>query len=233
MHRRDFLADLARLSVLCAGIPNVWRVTGRPVLADDPFTLGVASGDPTPTGIVIWTRLAPRPLDPDGGMNGQRTVVTWEVADDEAFAKIVRQGRYTAAPELGFSAHVDVAGLEPDRGYFYRFTLPGGPSPVGRLRTAPAASGPGGPASSLRLAFASCQHYEEGLYTAFDHMAREDAALIVHLGDYIYEYAGVDNRVRKHATREIRSLDDYRIRYAQTKNDSALQAAHADRKSVV
>src|SRR5688572_28894298 len=110
MRRRDFLTDLARLSVLCAGVPTAWRVAWRAQLAADPFTLGVASGDPTSTSAVIWTRLAPRPLDPDGGMTGQRIVVSWEVADDEAFTKVARSGRYTAAPELGFSVPVDVTG---------------------------------------------------------------------------------------------------------------------------
>ena len=222
MQRRDFLADLARLTFLCAGVPNVWRVTARPLLQSTPFTLGVAAGDPTSTRAVIWTRLAPQPLDPDGGMGGQRTAVTWEVADDEGFTKIVRTGRYTAAPELGFSVHVDVDGLEPDRLYFYRFRLAAGSSPIGRLRTAPAADA----TAPLRLAFASCQHYEDGYFTAYDHLAREDAALVAHLGDYIYEYAGVQ-RVRKYASTEIRTLDQYRARYAQTKSDPSLQAAHA------
>ena len=223
MHRRDFFADLARLSFLCSGVPNVWRVTGRPTLADDPFTLGVASGDPTSTSAVLWTRLAPSPLDPDGGMAGQRTAVGWEVAEDEAFSRVVRRGRYTAAPELGFSVHVDADGLQPDRPYFYRFTLPSGSSPVGRLRTMP----PDGSLAPFRLAFASCQHYEQGLFTAYDHLANEDAVLVAHLGNYIYEYAGVETRVRQYATTEIRTLEHYRARYAQTKGDASLRAAHA------
>ena len=225
MKRRDFLADLARLSVLYAGIPNGWRVITYPRLVDDPFTLGVASGDPTDTSVVIWTRLAPKPLDPDGGMTA-RTVVTWEVADDEKFTSIVKTGRYTAAPELGYSVHVDVTGLEPGWEYFYRFKLPDVTSPVGRLRTAPV-PGALNPGSRLKLAFASCQQFEEGYFTAFDHMAHEGADLIAHLGDYIYEYGGVENRVRKYATREVRSIDDYRVRYAQTKGDPSLKAAHA------
>ena len=223
MDRRRFLHDLSRYSVLCAGIPNGWRVTRLPVLADDPFTLGVASGDPTPTGAVIWTRLAPRLLEPDGGMDGQRTALDWEVADDEGFGRIVQRGRVTAAPELGYSAHVDVGGLAPDRWYFYRFTLPAGPSPVARLRTAP----PPGADTPLRFAFASCQHYEEGYFTAYDHLAAEDLDLVAHLGDYIYEYAGRDGRVRRYPTTEIRTLDHYRLRYAVTKSDPALRAAHA------
>src|SRR5688572_2716649 len=107
MDRRLFLADLSRAAALCAVVPNVWRVTSRPRLADDPFQLGVASGDPTPTGGVLWTRLAPRPMEPDGGMDGQRVVVTWEVAEDEAFARIVQRGRATAAFELSYSVHAD------------------------------------------------------------------------------------------------------------------------------
>jgi alkaline phosphatase D len=223
MDRRDFLADLGRWSFLCAGIPNNWRVLGS-VFADDPFTLGVASGDPTSNSVVIWTRLAPNPLDPDGGMTA-RTGVDWEIAQDEGFAKVVQRGRYTAAPELGYSVHVDVQNLDADRGYFYRFTVPAGKSPVGRLRTAPLVTSPA--ASRLRLAFASCQQYEEGFFTAFEHLAREDAQLIAHLGDYIYEYGGVDGRVRKYATSEVRTIEQYRARYAQTKSDRGLMAAHA------
>ena len=135
MQRRDFLNDIAMYSALCTGVPNMWRVTGRPVLADDPFTLGVASGDPTPTGAVIWTRLAPRPLEPDSGMNGQRTTLNWEVAEDEQFANIVQRGAAIAAPELGYSIHVDVGGLTSDRWYFYRFTLGDAVSALGQTRT--------------------------------------------------------------------------------------------------
>lgn len=212
-------------SALGVGIPNAWRVTTRPVLADNPFTLGVAAGDPTPTGCVIWTRLAPKPMEPDGGMDQQRTVVNWEVAEDEQFARVVQQGRATTAPELGHSVHADVSGLASDRWYFYRFTVQNaGASPVGRLRTTPAA----GAVTPMRFAFVSCQHYEQGYYTAFDHLAREGRLdLVAHLGDYIYEYAGIEGRPRKYAMYEARTVDEYRARYAQTKADAMLQAAHA------
>ena len=223
MERRDFLLDLSRYAALCAVVPNVWRVTTRPRLADDPFMLGVASGDPTPSGGVLWTKLAPRPLEPDGGMDGQRVVVTWELADDESFTKIVRQGRATAAPELGYSVHADVDGLSADRWYFYRFATGGATSSVGRFRTSPAA----GATTPLRLAVASCQHYEQGLYTAYTHMAREELDLVAHLGDYIYEYGAIPDRVRSHNSFELRTLDDYRRRYALYKSDRALQTAHA------
>jgi alkaline phosphatase D len=223
MDRRDFLADLARVAAMSAIAPSAWRIASRPRLADDPFQLGVASGDPTPAGGVLWTRLAPRPLEPEGGMEGQRVTVGWDVADDDGFKRIVRQGRATAAPELGYSIHVDVDGLAPDRWYHYRFTSGDAVSAIGRLRTTPAAASE----TPLRLAVASCQHWEQGLFTAYAHMAREELDLVAHLGDYIYETAGFADRVRRHAGLEIRTLDDYRRRYAQYKSDPLLQAAHA------
>ncbi|HLA91545.1 MAG TPA: alkaline phosphatase D family protein [Gemmatimonadaceae bacterium] len=226
MDRRHFVADvadLARYAALCAAVPNEWRVRHHPLLADDPFTLGVASGDPTPTGVMLWTRLAPKPLEPDGGMSGDRVVVTWEVAEDEGFAKVVQRGRATAAPELGHSIHADVQGLPPDRWFFYRFTAGGAVSAVARTRTAPAE----GATQPLRFAFVSCQHWEQGLYTAFQHLAAEELDLVAHLGDYIYEYAAIDGRVRRHANPECIALADYRIRYAQYKTDALLRAAHA------
>ena len=223
MDRRDFLADVSRLSALCAVVPNVWRVTARPRLVDDPFTLGVASGDITAHGGMLWTRLAPRPLEPEGGMEGVRVVVSWEVAEDESFSKIVKQGRATAAPELSYSVHADVDGLEPNRWYAYRFTVGDAKSAAGRLRTAPV----DGAITPLRFAFSSCQHWEQGYFTALAHMAREEVDLVAFLGDYFYETAGADALVRKHVGLEIRTVDDYRRRYAQYKTDPALQAAHA------
>ncbi len=156
-------------------------------------------------------------------MDGQRTIVRWEVAEDERFSRIVRQGRAIAAPELSYSVHIDDDGLAPGRWYHYRFTAGDAVSPIGRLRSTPAA----GAVERLRFAFASCQHYESGYFTAFDHMAREELDLVAHLGDYIYEYAGIADRVRHHAGLDIRMLDDYRRRYAQYKSDPMLQAAHA------
>ena len=222
MLRRDFLLDLARAAALCAVVPNDWRVITRPRFVDDPFRLGIACGDPTPTGAVIWTRLAPRPLEPEGGMDGLKTAVTWEVADDDGFSNVVRRGRATAAPELSYGVHVDVDGLEPDRWYWYRFHVGDAASPAGRLRTTPAP----GAMTPLRLAFCSCQHWEQGLYTAYEHMAQEELDLVAHLGDYIYETAANTTQVRPHYGFEIRTLDDYRRRYAQYKTDPLLRAAH-------
>jgi len=226
MHRRHFLSDLTRTAALCAVVPNIWRVRSRVSFADDPFSLGVASGDITPTGGILWTRLAPRPLEPDGGLSGPRPVVNWEVADDDNFRKIVKSGRATAGSELSYSVHVDVDGLEPNRWYWYRFSTAGATgatSPIGRLRTAPA----DGVMQPLSFAFASCQHYEQGLYTAHDHLSREEIDFVAFLGDYIYEGGAANGVVRPHFGLEIRTLDDYRRRYAQYKTDKMLQAAHA------
>lgn len=223
MDRRSFLTDLSRYAVLFSVAPDRWRLPLRTPWADDPFTLGVASGDPLSDRCVIWTRLAPAPFEAMGGMSGNRTTIGWEVAHDEAFGRIVRSGRTIAAPELGYSVHVDVEGLDPDRWYFYRFTTGDGASPIGRLRTTPAP----GADTPLDFAVCSCQNYEQGLFTAYDHLVGESLDLVTHLGDYIYEYAGADGRVRKHRGFEIVTLDDYRARYAQYKLDPALKAAHA------
>ncbi len=222
MDRRSFLSDISRYAFLCAAVPGDWRVVRRPIFQVDPFALGVASGDPSSDACMIWTRLAPEPFAPFGGMDGTRTSVRWEVATDETFQRVVRQGSYVAAPELGYSVHVDVPGLEPGRWYHYRFMANDAVSAVGRLRTAPDR----GQNEDLNFAFASCQNWEQGHFTAYEHMATEDLDLVAHLGDYIYEYAGRD-RVRRHHGFEIVTVDDYRNRYAQYKSDPALQAAHA------
>ena len=223
--RRSFLVGSASFAaaVLLAGRAR-GAVIGAPRLPGYPFTLGVASGDPAPDGMVLWTRLAPRPRETGGGMPPETVVVGWQVAEDEAMTRIVREGTASADPAWAHSVHVEVDGLRPDRWYWYRFKAAGEISPVGRTRTMPPA---GAAAERLRFAFASCQKYETGHYTAYGHMAREDLDLVVHLGDYIYEKGDGSGAVRPHGTPEIFSLDDYRARYAVYKSDPALQAAHA------
>lgn len=193
-------------------------------LTDYPFQLGVASGDPSADGMVLWTRLAPRPLESGGGMPPVPVKVDWMIAEDEAMGRVVARGVANAVPEWAHSVHVEVAGLKPDRWYWYQFKFGRETSPKGRTRTMPAA---GVMKDRLRFAFASCQHFETGHFTAYEHMAKEDLDLVVHLGDYIYEYRGIDQRVRKHLGDEINTLDDYRTRHAQYKTDPALQAMHA------
>ncbi|MCM6778817.1 alkaline phosphatase D family protein [Nocardia sp. CDC159] len=196
----------------------------------DPFSLGVGSGDPRPDGVVLWTRLAPDPLAPDGlgGMGRAPVGVEYEVAHDEGFRRVVRRGTAVATRELGHSVHPEVDGLEPDRWYFYRFRAGAAISPVGRTRTAPL---PGAPTARLRFAFASCQSWSSGYFTAYDHMSAEDLDLVVHLGDYIYERGWRRGRVgmsvEPYLTAEAVDLAGYRLRYAQAKAEPPLRAAHA------
>lgn len=171
----------------------------------------------------MWTRLAPDPLN-GGGMSPHAVTVKWEIAADEGMKEIVGRGSAVASPELGHSAHVDVKGLKPARWYWYRFMTGDAVSPIGRTRTAPALNSR---LDRLRFAFASCQHYETGFFTAYKHMADEQLDLVVHLGDYIYEGAPVADRARRHNSPEIVSLDDYRNRYALYKSDPNLKLAHA------
>lgn len=223
--RRSFLTGSAAVAAL-ALLPrrSSAAVVTAPRFTAYPFSLGIASGDPAPDGMVLWTRLAPEPLAPGGGLPSESIAVTWELADDEAMTRIVQEGTVVADPDWAHAVHVEVAGLRPDRWYWYRFHCGDATSPVGRTRTLPAA---GTTPERLRFAFASCQKYEIGHYTAYEHMAREELDLVVHLGDYIYEKGDGANAVRPHGTPEIFTLEDYRRRYAVYKSDLHLQAAHA------
>lgn len=223
INRRLFLAYAASLSALPWLGQRVCGQVQRSNFASDPFRLGIASGDPSENGVVLWTRLAPEPLAPDGGMTAHNFEVAWEVADDEAMKHVVRSGNAVAAPQLGHSLHVEVDGLAPNRWYWYRFRAGDAESPIGRTRTLPQANAT---PEKLRFAFASCQHFEDGYFTAYEHMAREELDLVIHLGDYIYEYGGEEGRVRKHTGGEITTLADYRARHSLYKTDPQLQAMH-------
>jgi len=221
LQRRRFLAGTAGLLAWSA-TGSAWpRRLGQ--LPRDPFTLGVASGDPTHDSVVLWTRLSPDPVD-GGGMPPERVEVEWEVAEDERLSRVVRRGRETASPDLGHSIHVEVKGLEPARWYWYRFRTGAHTSRVGRTRTAPDERAPLG---KLSFAFASCQHYEAGYFTAYRHMVDEEIELVVHLGDYIYEGAALKDRPRRHNSDETTTLQGYRNRYALYRLDPDLQTAHA------
>ncbi|MGW3627384.1 alkaline phosphatase D family protein [Streptomyces sp. NPDC000880] len=193
-------------------------------LPDGLFTLGVASGDPLPDGVVLWTRLAPDPLN-GGGMPARLVPVSWQVSDNPRFTRIRAAGTAIARPESGHSVHVEVQGLEADREYWYRFRAGKELSPAGRTRTAPAyGSDPG----QLNFLFASCQNWQDGYYTAWRHAAQEDIAFVAFLGDYIYESMPSSTTLRMHeGSDEPYSLEQYRNRYAQYHSDADLQAAHA------
>jgi alkaline phosphatase D len=222
--RRKFLAAATSLAAAALWSDRAQGALRRRVpLSDNPFSLGVASGDPSPDGFVLWTRLAPNPLE-GGGMPEEPVEVTWEVAEDEQFSKVAGSGAVAAVPDWAHSVHVEVAGLKPARTYWYRFTASGITSPTGRTRTAPPADAL---PERLRFTFASCQHFEAGLFTAYDHMAKDDLDLVVHLGDYIYEGPATQRGTRKHVGGKLDALLDYRNRHAQYKTDTMLQAAHA------
>ncbi len=209
--------------------PFTDEVWSKPRFTDYPFKLGIASGDPLPDGVVLWTRLAPDPLN-GGGMPEKKVPVQWQVATDEGFANVVREGMEFAYPELAHSVHVEVDGLNPASEYFYRFKAGPERSPVGRTKTAPAL---GAGLAEMTFAFVSCQMYEHGYYTAYRNMAEQERVdLVVHLGDYIYEYGpnqyvANSGNVRMHSGPEVWSLSDYRNRHGQYKTDEDLQAAHA------
>ncbi|MGW5066980.1 alkaline phosphatase D family protein [Streptomyces cyaneofuscatus] len=226
------------MNLPAAGTASAAELDARRI-TENPFTLGVASGDPLPGSVLIWTRLAPRPYEPAGGLPASRVQVTWELAHDEAFRRIVRRGTVTAHAEFAHSVRADVQGLDPGRGYFYRFRTGSWTSPTGRTRTAPAA---GTRNSSLTLAAVSCQAYHDGYFTAHRHLAAEDVDVVFHLGDYLYEYAVTatggarnytDRRLPAHYNRETVTLEDYRLRYALYKSDPDLRAAHAAHPFVV
>ena len=232
MNRRDLRAplsrrDFLRLAATTAAVATAGSACdlGGASLPAFPFTLGVASGDPLADRVVLWTRLAPDPLAPDGagGMPDHAVTVVWEVAHDERFQSSVRVGTAIAHPSLAHSVHVDVNGLEPDRWYFYRFHVGSWVSPVGRTRTFPR---PDQAPALARFASASCQNYAQGYYTAHAALAEEDLDFVAFLGDYIYE-SGSTGPVRSHQAGRIEDLAGYRQRYGLYKSDPNLQAAHA------
>ncbi|WP_151482724.1 alkaline phosphatase D family protein [Streptomyces albicerus] len=208
-------------------------------ITENPFTLGVASGDPLPTSVLLWTRLAPTPYQADSGLPQERVTVRWELARDERFRQIVRRGAAIAHPEFHHSVHAEVGHLESDRVFYYRFRVGSWVSETGRTRTAPSSRSR---VSELTLAAVSCQAYHDGYFTAYGHLAEDDVDVVVHLGDYLYEYAvnsvgGVRNYTDQVLpdvfNRETITLEDYRLRYALYKTDPDLRAVHAAHPFVV
>ncbi|MGI8860743.1 MAG: alkaline phosphatase D family protein [Rubrobacteraceae bacterium] len=225
MDRRTFvkLGGASAATLIFGYGPFTDRVWSQPIFSDYPFTLGVASGDPLPDGVVLWTRLAPDPLK-GGGMPDKKVPVQWQVATDEGFANVVREGSTFARPELAHSVHVEVGGLNPASEYFYRFRAGSELSPVGKTKTAPAA---GSNVAEMAFAFVSCQQYEHGYFTAYRRMAeQEQLDLVVHLGDYIYEYGpneyvapGGNVRAHSHARSVARRLPGAAFRQAAGRAD--------------
>ena len=235
--RRRFLTVTGAAAALAfsTNLPSAQAAQVRTdALKENPFTLGVASGDPLPDAVVLWTRLAPRAYEPGNGLPEQGAVrVEWQVARDEHFRRVVGRGTATAHAEFNYTVHVDAKGLEPDRVYWYRFRAGKWTSPVGRTRTTPSH---GAQVRDMRFGLVSCQAYHDGYYTALKHLAAEDLDAVFHVGDYQYEYAVsavggarnyTDRTLPAHFNTETMTLGDYRLRYALYKTDPDLQAAHA------
>ncbi|MCR6030332.1 alkaline phosphatase [Nocardioides sp. zg-579] len=236
--------SVGRRTVVATGAVGLGVATLAPAAADGPatspastsrrhrvFQHGIASGDPLPGAVVIWTRVTPTRAATAGSGRGPRTEVGWEVATDRSFRDVVRRGTFVTSAGRDHTVKLDVTGLRPATWYHYRFTAAGQRSRVGRTRTAPA---PGASPRNLRFGVVSCANYQAGYFAAYRHLARrDDLHAVLHLGDYLYEYeagrygAG-EVIVRRHEPAgEIVSLDDYRQRHAQYKTDPDLQDLHA------
>jgi len=219
----------AGAAIALAAMPGLATAGPRPRLGRDPFTLGVAAGDPDPQGAVLWTRLAPDPLN-GGGMPSRAVPVRWFVAEDPGMRRLVQRGVAAAVPELAHSVHVEVNGLRPGRDYYYRFACDGDEeSVVGHFRTAPLLDTL---LQQLRLALCTCQAWNSGYYPVLRDIAQSDVDLVLHAGDYLYEYSPLQNARGStlDAARfsgETVSLERYRDQYALYKLDPDLQAAHA------
>ncbi|WP_240641208.1 alkaline phosphatase D family protein [Nocardioides ferulae] len=197
------------------------------------FRHGVASGDPLPGAVVLWTRVTPTPASRPGSGRGPKAEVTWEVATDRRFRRVVRRGKVSTGPWRDHTVKVDATGLDPETWYYYRFRHGRALSPVGRTRTAPA---PNALPENLRFGVTSCANLQAGWFTAYRGLAqRDDLHAVLHLGDYLYEYpsggygyGSADQVIRPHEPEhEIVTLADYRQRHAQYKSDPDLQALHA------
>ena len=220
--REELKRALASTTTLA---PTSSTAPPAPVLPGNPFTLGVASGDPLSDRVVLWTRLLP---DVASGftITDAEVPVSWEVGVDDTFATLAASGIATASERYGHSVHVDAEGLEPDTWYAYRFRVGEHVSPTGRTRTVPAE---GTTPDQLRFAVASCQNWEDGFYNAWRDVATVELDLVLFLGDYIYENGPQPlgpKVVRQHGSPEVTDVAGYRGRYAQYRSDPLLQAVH-------
>jgi alkaline phosphatase D len=236
LSRRRLLGGAASAGLAVIAAPAVLRFAAAETHAGDPFSLGVASGAPRPDGFVLWTRLAPDPLSTNpetpGGMSGGDVTIGYDIATDAGMSKVVRRGDATAEKAFGYSVHLDVAGLEPGRPYWYRFRNGNAASRIGRAMTLPA---PGSTLDKIRFGFVSCSNYEHGYFPAYRHLADENPEAVLFLGDYIYEtieeYRPI---VRRHSDGvEAANLPTYRNRYAQYRLDPDLQRLHAEVAALV
>ncbi|WP_205827907.1 alkaline phosphatase [Microbulbifer sp. SH-1] len=226
--RRRFLkAILATTGSVAVSTPL--QAMTRPQLPSEvAFDYGVASGDPLQDAVILWTRATPLDNNPSGPLK-----ITWELAADAEFRRIVRRGSVETDLARDYTAKIDVRGLEPDTSYYYRFIGGSAQSPIGRTKTLPAEG-----VEQVKLAVFSCSNYPAGYFNAYQLAARaDDWDAVLHLGDYIYEYGAGGYATEKSEqigralpadnNGEILSLTDYRKRYALYRTDAGLQALHA------
>jgi alkaline phosphatase D len=234
LSRRAFLAASGGL---IAASPALGAAQSSPRWKSDPFSLGVASGSPSPDGFVLWTRLAPEPENYDpmapAGMSGGAVPVGYEIAADPNLKTVIRRGTAVADPRYAYAVHAEIPGLSPGRPYWYRFMSGGATSRTGRAITAPA---PQSAPQRMKFGFVSCANYEHGYFAAYRHLAEEQPDLVLFLGDYIYEYVDTrsTNLVRTHSQKaEAETLPAYRARYAQYRLDPDLQRLHAETTAIM
>ena len=229
MQRRDFQRQLSRNALALALAP--WLQTVAPTSMaqtprawrHNPFALGVASGRPLYDAIILWTRLLIHE-DDRLSVDNDAVTVTVEVFSDAELKRRVYVGEVTTHAQRGHAVHAPVRALQPDREYWYRFRQGNATSMVGHTRTLP---GPNADTKSLRIALASCQHYEQGQYVAHQEIASQPLDFVLFVGDYIYESSNPQYAIRSHGSEEPKTLAQYRQRYELYKSDPALQAAHA------
>ena len=238
--RRLIAGAVAGLGAVAAPAvaPGVMRIAAaQSWRTGNPFNLGVASGAPRPDGFVLWTRLAPEPLSSNpetpGGMSGGDVTLRCEIATDPGMTEIVRHGSATAEAAFAYSVHLDVAGLQPGRSYWYRFLSGDAVSAIGRAITLPSVGSAA--LGKVRFGFVSCSNYEHGYFSAYRHLTGENPEFVLFLGDYIYEtieqYRPI---VRGHSDGiEAATLPTYRNRYAQYRLDPDLQDLHAQVPAIV
>src|ERR1700689_520709 len=235
--RRRLIAGGASAGIALIAAPALLRqATAQSWQAGNPFSLGVASGAPRPDGFVLWTRLAPEPMSSDpempGGMSGGDISIGYEIATDDAMNNVVRHGEAAAEQQFAYSVHLDVAGMQPGRPYWYRFKSGDAVSPIGRAITLPA---PGAALDKMRFGFVSCSNYEHGYFSAYRHLTDENPEFVLYLGDYIYEYVELMRAPeRSHSDGVVSTtLPTYRNRYAQYRLDPDLQNLHAQVPALV
>ncbi len=238
--RRDVLrtAGVATLAGVAGGLASgTAAAKPRSTSSTTGFLHGVASGDPLPDGVVIWTRVTPTPGSTPGSGTGPDVQVTWQVSTDDRFRRVVAKGATVTGGARDHTVSVDVRGLAPATTYWYRFTNEGRRSPIGRTRTAPA---PGAGVASVTAGVVSCANWQAGAFAAYRHLAeRDDLDVVLHLGDYLYEYAPGEYQARDVVVRphdppvETTLLEHYRRRHAQYKTDPDLQRLHARTPFVV